>query len=46
MPTPGAGACGFITQGQRQEAELALKLLQGKVDATQLARYEERIRAL
>ena len=36
----------FINQGLRQEAELALKLLQGKVDAAELARYEERIRSL
>ncbi len=36
----------FIVQGLRQDAELALKLLQGKIDPEQLARYEERIRTL
>lgn len=36
----------FISQGLRQEAELALKLLQGKIDAERHAKFEERIRAL
>lgn len=36
----------FIAQGLRQEAELALKLLQGKIEAERLAKYEERIRSL
>jgi hypothetical protein len=36
----------FIVEGRRQEAELALKLLQGKADPDELARYETRVRAL
>ncbi len=36
----------FIGEGRRDEAQLALKLLQGKIDAQQLARFEERVKAL
>lgn len=36
----------FIAQGQRGDAELALKLLKDKIEPQQLAQYEERVRAL
>ena len=36
----------FISQGQRDQAQLALKLLKGKIDDAQLAQFEERVRAL
>lgn len=36
----------FIAEGKRDEAELALKLLKGKVEEAQLAELEERLRSL
>lgn len=36
----------FIEQGNRGHAELALKLLKGKIDEQQLARYEQRVKML
>ncbi len=36
----------FIGEGRRDEAQLALKLLQGKIDPGQLAQYQERVKAL
>lgn len=36
----------FISQGKRDEAELALKLLKGKIDDGELAQFAERVQAL
>ncbi len=36
----------FISQGQREEARLALKLLKGKIDEERFASFEERVGSL
>ena len=36
----------FVAEGKRSEAELALKLLKGKVDEARFGELEERVRAL
>lgn len=36
----------FISQGKREEASLALKLLKGKIDEDRFARFEARVAAL